>query len=75
MCQAVRLVDAETGRESTVGGTYVTCRHLVCAGSQAERGLTTSGGVNSRRRDNSRERLYPAPSVTINKLEAIKMPV
>jgi len=22
---------------------YVTCRHLVCAGSQAERGLTPSG--------------------------------
>ena len=27
---------------SRVGGTYVACRHLVCAGSQAERGLTPS---------------------------------
>jgi len=40
----VRLVDAGTGRGSTAGGAYVTCRHLVRAGSQAERGLTPSGG-------------------------------
>jgi len=40
----VGLVDAGTGRGSTSGGTYVACRHLVCAGSQAERGLTPSGG-------------------------------
>ena len=36
-----RLYD--TGHAVHAGGTYVTCRHLVCAGSQAERGLTPSG--------------------------------
>jgi len=36
------------GQAVRVRGTYVTCRHLVCAGSQAERGRTTSGrGVTS----------------------------
>ena len=33
----------DTGQAVRVRGTYVTCRHLVCAGSQAERGLTSSG--------------------------------
>ena len=33
----------DTGQAVRVRGTYVTCRHLVCAGSQAERGLTPSG--------------------------------
>jgi len=44
MCQACRsrrLLD--TGQAVRVGGTYVTCRHLFCAGPQAERGLTPSG--------------------------------
>jgi len=30
------------------------------SGSRSERGLTPSGGINSRRRDNYRERLYPS---------------
>ena len=33
----------DTGHAVRVRGTYATCRHLVCAGSQAERGLTQSG--------------------------------
>jgi len=33
----------DTGQAVRVGGTYVTCRHLVCADSQAECGLTPSG--------------------------------
>jgi len=33
----------DTGHVVRVRGTYVTCRHLVCASSLAERGLTPSG--------------------------------
>jgi len=33
----------DTGQAVRVGGTSNTCRQLVCAGSQAERGLTPSG--------------------------------
>jgi len=32
-----------TGQVARDRGMYVTCRHLVCAGSQAERGLIPSG--------------------------------
>jgi len=44
----------DTGQAVRVRGTYGTCRHLVCAGSQAERGLTPSGRGATAGGDNCR---------------------
>jgi len=44
----------DTGHALRVRGMYVTCRHLVCAGSQAERGLILSGRDATAGADNCR---------------------
>ena len=46
MCQAFVVLRRlhDTGQAVRVRGTYVTRRHLVYSGSQAERGLTTPSG-------------------------------
>jgi len=41
--KSLSLTVSETGHAVRVNGTYVPCRHLVCAGSQSERGLPPSG--------------------------------
>ena len=73
MCQACRSYRLhDTGQAVRVGGTYVTCRHLVCAGSLAERGLTPSGRGTSAGADIAVTAIsVPAVTDRLNQTQAV----